>query len=301
MKDPITVKGGMYWNKHNHLPLVIGKVFAEHDDRQADSDDFTNICHKHDHIELVIVHGGTAQHYFEGKEYPISAGDIFCILGKQQHYYHEMNNLQLINVMYDPKRLNLPLDSLRKIPGYNAMFALEPNYRKQHHFSSRLTLYQTDLARVINMVESMYTELHGCETGYEAYLIGSLIRLIVFLSRHYGEHPGKEAEALLRIGNVLGAMEEDPAQAWTLNEIAKLAQLSPSNLIRVFRLATDMPPMEYLIRLRIRQSMELLAGTSMSITEIAFEVGFNDSNYFARQFRRINNMSASEFRKRSDA
>jgi AraC-like DNA-binding protein len=63
-------------------------------------------------------------------------------------------------------------------------------------------------------------------------------------------------------------------------------------------MATGLPPIEYLIRLRIRQSMELLTASDMSVTDIAMECGFNDSNYFARQFKRINDMSASEFRKR---
>ena len=298
MQTPVLVEGSRWWNSHSHFPMIIGKVYAENESYEADSDDFTLINHTHDYPELVIVHGGTAQHSFEGEDFPISAGDIFCILGNQMHHYHSVDHLQLINVMYDPAGLKLPLDFLRMLPGYNAMFMLEPNYRKQHLFSSRLRLSLSDVGHVVNLAEIIYGELRSLAPGYEASCFAHLTRLILYLSRHYGEHDSKEAGALLRIGKVLVALEEDPSRQWSLENMAHLADISSVSLIRTFKKATGHPPMEYLIQLRIRQSMELLAGTNMKITEIAFECGFNDSNYFARQFRRINRMSATEYRNR---
>ncbi len=299
MNDPILVEGSKYWHSHSHFPMIIGKVFAENDDRQHDSNDFTGVCHTHDHPELVIVSGGVAHHKMEGEDYPVSAGDVFCILGSQMHYYSEMNQLQLLNIMYDPQGLKLPLDILRKLPGYNAMFMLEPNYRKEHAFSSRLTLAQPELAQAVNIVETMYSEQSSRSSGYEACMFSGLIRLIIYLSQHYGKHSSSVASALLRIDRVLIALEEESDKPWTLQDMADLAEISSASLIRTFKKAVGIPPLEYLIQLRIRQSMELLAGTEMTITDIAFEIGFHDSNYFARQFKRINGISASQYRNRT--
>jgi len=47
--------------------------------------------------------------------------------------------------------------------------------------------------------------------------------------------------------------------------------------------------------------MELLRSTDLSITEIAMEVGFSDSNYFARQFRRALGESPRSFRTKKSA
>jgi AraC-like DNA-binding protein len=66
--------------------------------------------------------------------------------------------------------------------------------------------------------------------------------------------------------------------------------------MRVFRKATGQTPIEYLVRLRIQKAMELLRTTDRTITEIAMDVGFNDSNYFARQFRRLTDRSPRAFR-----
>jgi AraC-like DNA-binding protein len=297
MSNSIPVKGTSFFNR-THFAVVIGEVYAEQDDRPTEADDLSSVEHEHDCPELVIIRGGTALHHYNGTDYPISTGDVFCIHSEQPHFFHQMDRLHLSNVMYNPARLRLPESNLRKIAGYNALFRLEPSYRKQHNFSGRLSLFPKDLARATHLVDQMKEELDGQVPGFEASVLGNLIRLIVFLSRHYGTHPGREASALLRIGKVMGAMESAPHEEWPLEKLAQTGGLSISNLIHTFKMATGLPPIEYLIRLRIRQSMELLTASDMSVTDIAMECGFNDSNYFARQFKRINDMSASEFRKR---
>ena len=68
--------------------------------------------------------------------------------------------------------------------------------------------------------------------------------------------------------------------------------------MRVFRKATGQTPIEYLVRLRIQKSTELLRNTDFSITEIALQVGFNDSNYFTRQFRNSLGESPRSYRQK---
>jgi len=46
------------------------------------------------------------------------------------------------------------------------------------------------------------------------------------------------------------------------------------------------------------KALELLETTKNSITEIAFDCGFQDSNYFPRQFKKVINTTPSEFQKK---
>jgi AraC-like DNA-binding protein len=119
----------------------------------------------------------------------------------------------------------------------------------------------------------------------------------VYLSRAYTGSSTIEAASLLRIGNVISAIEHGYARHWTLSDILSIAHMSRSTLMRVFRKATGQTPIEYLVRLRIQKAMELLRHTDWTITRIALEAGFNDSNYFTRQFRRANNQSPSQYRR----
>ena len=140
---------------------------------------------------------------------------------------------------------------------------------------------------------------HECtdqSPGWEVATRAKLLELMVYLSRAYTETDTTEAHALLRVGNVIGALENDFTREWKLEELVQISHMSKSNLMRVFRKATNQTPIEYLVRLRIQKAMELLRTTDATITEIAHQTGFNDSNYFTRQFRRILNTSPSRFR-----
>ncbi len=259
--------------------------------------DFTKQQHYHDFSELVIVTEGTGLHWVEGFEFHVSAGDVFLIQGEQQHFFKELNGLTLYNVMYQPDRLQLPLKELKKIPGFNAVFVLEPAYRQKHNFKSRLHLDRSALAKAQQILHQMGREIKSLDSGFEISLFGNLVQLLVFLSRQYAKAPQTEqGQAILRIAEVIGALEKEYATPWKLSDLADLARMSEGNLHRVFKEATGQSPIDYLVRLRMHRAMELLSGTTLSVTEIAFDVGFNDSNYFTRQFRKIVGMSPSSYR-----
>ena len=54
--------------------------------------------------------------------------------------------------------------------------------------------------------------------------------------------------------------------------------------------------MDYVIRLRLKNAATLLEHSSIGITEIAFQCGFNDSNYFSRKFRDMMDVSPRDYR-----
>ncbi|MGA0334572.1 MAG: AraC family transcriptional regulator [Kiritimatiellia bacterium] len=256
----------------------------------------TEIEHYHDFCELTIVSRGSAIHNLEGSESPVTAGDVFLLQGKQRHFFHSRENLNLVNVMYDPEGIGLPEKELRRLPGYCAMFLLEPTYRRQHRFASLLHLKRIPLAQVESIVARMEAESNAREAGYEAALLAKLLELIINLSRLYMQSETTEARALLRVGHVIGSLESNYAKDWTLDEILHIAHMSKSNLMRVFKNATGQSPIEYLLRMRIQEAMKRLIHTDLSITEIAMDVGFNDSNYFSRQFRQALGQSPRDFR-----
>jgi AraC-like DNA-binding protein len=76
------------------------------------------------------------------------------------------------------------------------------------------------------------------------------------------------------------------AETISLSNIAACAGLSERHLNRSFRQEMGVTAINYLNRYRVRQSRMLLQASEMTITQVAGAVGFSDSNYFARVFRR---------------
>jgi AraC-like DNA-binding protein len=295
-----TIADGVHYFGRTGVPIALRRVRTDPKHTPSHPHDLTEIEHSHDFCELVFVTHGTAMHWLEGHDFPVAAGDVFLLQGHQRHYFHDRKELNLVNIMYDPQKLGLPENELRRMPGYCAMFMLEPAYRRQHRFASRLHLKRIPLAHVEQDLEAMEHESQEKIAGYEVALRAKLLELIVFLSRSYTTTDTTEAEALLRVGNVIGTLENNFSNDWKLDDLQKIAHMSRSNLMRVFRKATGQSPIEYLVRLRIQKSMELLRNTDLPITEIAMEVGFSDSNYFTRQFRRALGQSPRSFRKQND-
>jgi len=291
-----TKADGSHYFGMTGFPLSVRRVKTDTLHEESHPHDLTEIEHSHDFCELVVVTKGSAIHRLEGRAYPVSAGDVFLLQGRQRHYFNERRELELINIMYDPAQIVLPESELRKLPGYCAMFILEPTHRHQHRFASRLHLGRIPLADVERLADEMERELDRSDAGCEVILHAKLMELIVYLSRAYSSSETVEAHALLRVGNVICALEREFAREWNVADLMNIAHMSRSNLMRVFRRATGRTPIEYLIRIRIQKAIGLLRSTNLSVTEIAMETGFNDSNYFSRQFRRVTGRSPRKFR-----
>lgn len=274
------------------------RVRATGDHQASHPHDLTEIEHDHDFMELVLVLHGQARQTLEGEEYPVAVGDVYILQSRSRHYFHDLEQLELINVLFDPNRLPLPFSELRKMPGYSALFLLEPQYRRRHKFSSRLRLGPDALASVRRIAETMVMETQRGSPGSGAMLLAGLLELVVFLSRQYGKTSTTGGRELLRIGGVIGQLERDYQKPWTVGKLCRLAGMTRSTFLRTFERAVGHAPIDYLIRRRVAAAMALLRESDKTITEIAFETGFSDSNYFARQFRRVNGITPSRYRGR---
>ena len=80
-------------------------------------------------------------------------------------------------------------------------------------------------------------------------------------------------------------------------EIAQHIGITEDHLTFCFRQELGTTPIEYLQRYRINQAKRLLKETRQTITEIALNIGFSDSGYFGRIFRRETGMTPEAFRR----
>lgn len=87
------------------------------------------------------------------------------------------------------------------------------------------------------------------------------------------------------------------AQDITLSMLAENSGVSEQHLCRMFRKRLGMRPVEYLNRCRIAVAKELLLDDSLSVTDVAESVGYSSPTYFGMVFRRLEGVTATEFRR----
>jgi AraC family transcriptional regulator len=109
-------------------------------------------------------------------------------------------------------------------------------------------------------------------------------------SCHGGMGPSRERRVLAYIAEHLD-------QTITLEELAKVAEISPNYLIALFRQSLGMTPHKYVVQQRIEQARRLLNERNLSLLEIAQRCGFQDQSQFTTVFRRYAGVTPGQLRR----
>ena len=252
--------------------------------------------HSHGFNELVIILKGTALHVIDEHSVPVKSGDVFVIARDHIHQYQDLHGLALANILFDAEALNMGNWDIRTLPGFHALFSIEPAFRVQHKLQSRLQLTERQLNHVNGLLRNLTYETAQRNPGYRVMAIGLFMQLAVYLSRCYSAVETEDSLGLLRIGDAIAHIETHYTENITLDELAKKSHLSKRHFQRIFHDCIGRSPIDHLMHVRVQRAAELLRATERTITEIAFECGFQDSNYFARCFRKVMNQSPREYR-----
>jgi sigma-B regulation protein RsbU (phosphoserine phosphatase) len=83
-----------------------------------------------------------------------------------------------------------------------------------------------------------------------------------------------------------------------VEDVAREMSVSTSHFKKIFKRDLGYTFSNYLNMLRIQKAKELLLNSRKSITEIAYDIGYNDSNYFSTVFKNLEGVSPREYRKK---
>jgi AraC family transcriptional activator FtrA len=100
-----------------------------------------------------------------------------------------------------------------------------------------------------------------------------------------------------RVGPLLDTLRARLDEGWTIAKMADLAALSERSLIRHFRDATGMSPLNWLIAERVERVKELLESSQAGLDEIAAAVGFGSQETLRHHFRTKTGVSPTAFRR----
>ena len=257
-------------------------------------------AHRHEFIEVVIVLSGEGVHITAGKRQRLQAGDVLVINSSRSHAYENTRSLNLVNILVREDVFRETEKELGMLPGYHALFTLEPVRWRQRKFTGHLRLNPQDLNLAVSWIDRLEEETGKRSEGGRLLARSWIILLIGLLARRYDKFTAHAPRLEMRLGRLLGQIEQDTCRKFNLVELSRQAAMSERTFLRRFREATGQSPLAYVNRARIRRAAQMLASRepNLSITEIAFRCGFQDSNYFSRQFRRFTGTNPRSFRSR---
>jgi AraC-like DNA-binding protein len=150
-------------------------------------------------------------------------------------------------------------------------------------------------------VEQMMRELRGGQPG-NSLMLQHLAHLMLMqaLRVHLDSADCERvgwffALADRQLGAVLHAIHADPARAWTLQQLGKVAGMSRSTFALRFKERLGEPPMQYLARWRMLLACDRLEHSNDAVSTVAISLGYESESAFSTAFKRIMGCSPRQY------
>jgi AraC-like DNA-binding protein len=252
--------------------------------------------HTHDFHEIVLVYSGRAIHISPGEDFELQSGDILSIKPGQVHGFKNIKNLVLMNILIKSSFFEEDFLSIRSLPAYDILFGVETEKDPSKTSIVNFRMDFKNFSKVKSLIETAQNELAGRQEGYRAMAAGLLLELLILLVRSYGEHKERFSGFGSDIGILVDYIKNNYRSALTMEDLTGISGMSESRILRIFKRHFDCSPFQYVSHLRLSAAEDALIQSDRPITDIALDLGYNDSNYFARSFRKHLGLSPREYR-----
>jgi AraC-like DNA-binding protein len=152
------------------------------------------------------------------------------------------------------------------------------------------------------LVGLLAEEIVKDDPGQEAVLDRLLDLLLIAVLRAWFARPDAEAPAWYRaysdpvVGRALRLIHDDPAQPWTVAELAAEAGVSRAAFARRFTELVGEPPMKFLTDWRLSLAADLLLEPEATIGSVAHQVGYGTPFALSTAFKRVRGMSPQQYK-----
>ena len=253
------------------------------------------VMHTHaDFFEMTIVLEGSSDHLVDNERFHITKGDVFVMGHNVSHGYDNPIDFRICNIMFRPELIKKLGDDLMELPGFHALFLVEPVFNNAQGFKNRLRLTTDNFIEVRKLIASCIDAYNSSTPGKNTLAFAYFTELAVLLSRLYEcTDDNKEIDSM---ANAVSYLESNYKNDIKISNLIDLSNYSERHFMRLFVKTFGLTPNNYLQGIRIRHACRMLKESEMSITDIAYECGFDDANYFSRLFKKKMGVTPSRYR-----
>jgi AraC-like DNA-binding protein len=261
---------------------------------------FQSPFHSHPEFELVYVlesHGkriiGNSVESFEPGDMVFLGDDIPHVWLNDEIFYKGINSLKAKSiVMYFSRDL------------FGASFYELPEAQEVKKFFSQ-AVKGVVISGATNAMIGKKMEKLVKKKGFEVVM--GLMEILFLLSkskdlRYINDNSYvsvNEDNKSDRLAEVFQYVKSNYKEEISLDEIAKIANLTPTSFCRMFKAKTKKPFVEYLNEIRVSNACKYLIETDLGISEIAYECGYKTASNFNKLFKKLTGTTPKEYRKKT--
>jgi AraC family transcriptional activator of mtrCDE len=264
--------------------------------------DFTPIHSWHERLELFVPVDGTVSMQMGERRVDIGPGEVLIVENMKLHRILDIPGLNTrVVVISFMSNFVYSLGS----PSHDYFFLLPfyTNVGNRLHIVRDAPLL-TDIHHIVSrLLKCYFDRTTYFQIGCKAYFLELLYILAEFFRAadfRYSELI-RQQERSAKLKPVLEFVDQHFAERITLKEAASLAKMSVPQFIKLFKRVAGTTFVSYVTHVRLSHAVRLLKGSSLTIAEVASEVGFTDQSYFDRRFKKAFQRTPRDFRPKEPA
>ncbi len=248
--------------------------------------------HHHAECELSAIISGNGIYHSSNRTYKINSGDVFLFSGDEEHCITDIfAECEILNIHFVPRLLWVDNDlSLSRI-----FFARSDKFENKINPQNPMTniLYNTIL--------SIEKELSQRQDGYKSMAKYLLLCAITNIVRNYGYVDNSidysaYNNKIKAMEKALKFIDQNLTQKISLDEIAKISNMSPAYFSSIFKKLNGISLWEYITAKRVDRAIELIKTTDMNKLDIAMDCGLGSSSNFYKAFYHVTGKKPSDFK-----
>lgn len=246
--------------------------------------------HWHSETELLYIRKGQFLLSLDGRQYSLEEGDFCYISGSSLHGGTPQDCIYeclCFNSDTLLKHSNLVRDYLKDVEDSNAF--IQPVFTKAD-------------TEMLKCASRLFATVRAKKPGWELLALSGLYDFYgTVVQLNYREAPldSVSFKRLQQIKLSLEYIEQNYQKPVTLEQLARVAGLSPKYFCRYFKHILQKTPIDYLNHYRIVRARQLLEHNQMSIMEVATACSYHDLSYFVRCFKKYTGITPNQYAKLS--
>ncbi|MBQ8233787.1 MAG: AraC family transcriptional regulator [Lachnospiraceae bacterium] len=223
------------------------------------------------------VYEGKMIIYQDNQEFTVEEGDFFILHpGKAHHYFSDS-----------------------KHPCKKIWFSVDINLDFISHLMSDYKLTSAKIIKGVNSpmhMEEILNLARHHPVGLKRSLEFTIHQQIAELSDHYYNTTNHEEIPIAE--QIQYYFNDHIHESITLDELCDYAGLGKTRLIAIFKQVYGVTPMSYFMNMKIEFAKSALKQSTLPISDISYQYGFYDSQYFSKVFKKYTGMSPMEYRRK---
>lgn len=252
---------------------------------------FEMASHWHTSVEIIKVLDGVLRVRLSNQEYTAKKGDVIFVNCETVH-----SAFPTEDCIYECVVMNMEMLSTKDA---GCRYFIDSILNLEYKINEFFPYSDGELH---HSLENLFSSMKNMSSGYKFSVIGALYRLFgIIIDNHLYHSSGSENEIIQdknipKLKNVLSYIRSNYDKPITLEDMSRVAGMSPKYFCAFFKKMTLKTPTEYLKSYRIEKASRKLLNSDMNVTDVAYSSGFNDLSYFIKTFKEIKGITPAKFR-----